>query len=108
MTEKIKTNILGFLQQNQDSWNNIWSKDAGWDKDEVGSCCSSHALQSLVSLINPKTDYSTKSIVETIAPYLDDDVIEAIEEWQCDDIGDNEEIEEISKYCRKVLEQNSN
>jgi hypothetical protein len=61
-------------------------------------------LQSLVSLINPKADYSTKSIVETIAPYLNEEIIEAIEEWQFDDIGDNKEIEEISKYCREIFD----
>ncbi len=108
MDKKINENILGFLYQNQSCWNNLWSEDANWDIDDIGACCSSTALQLLVSLINPKTDWSTKSICETIRPYLTEELIQAIEDWQCDDVGDNEEIEEIIKYCREILDQNNN
>ncbi len=108
MDKKINENILGFLYQNQSCWNNLCSEDANWDIDDIGACCSSTALQLLASLIDPKTDYSTKSICEIVRPYLTEEIIEAIEDWQCDDVGDNEEIKEIVKYCREILDQNNN
>ncbi len=108
MNKKINENILGFLYQNQSCWNNLCSEDANWDIDDIGACCSSTALQLLASLIDPKTDYSTKSICEIVRPYLTEEIIEAIEDWQCDDVGDNEEIKEIVKYCREILDQNNN
>ena len=61
MDEKYKSNLLGFLQKDQEAWENIWSEDAQWDKGEIISCCSSHALDMFVALIDPKNDGSPSS-----------------------------------------------
>jgi len=99
MDEKYKSNLLGFLKQDQEAWDNIWSEDAGWDKGEIGSCCSSHALGMLVALIDPKADDSPSEIAEAIAPALNDDIKKAIKEWTCDDYEHNDDIKKIYKWC---------
>ena len=99
MEDKLKLNLLGFLKQDQEAWDNIWSEDADWEKGEIGSCCSSHALGMLVALIDPKADDSPSEIAEAIAPALNDDIKKAIKEWTCDDYEHNDDIKKIYKWC---------
>ena len=99
MDKTLQSNLLGILNQDLQTWDSVWREGVDWDKGEIPSCCSSHALELFVSSIDSSNDLSVMSIVEAITPGLDKDVVKAIDNWKCDDDEHNDSIKRIFHFA---------
>ena len=77
----------------------IWKEGAIWDKGKVEACCSSHALEQLVSLHDPENKMTPTSIAMFLEPCLDSKIVDAIKNWMCDDEEHNEEVKKTARMC---------
>jgi|TARA_B100001964_G_C13697313_1_gene364476 hypothetical protein len=103
MDNTFKKTLLGILNQDMKTWNEAWHEEAQWDKGEIPSCCSSHALELFVASIDSSNKCEADEIVEAIKPGLDEDVIKAIDNWKCDDDEHNEYIRKISHWASTAI-----
>tara|TARA_B100000287_G_scaffold425657_1_gene472324 strand:- start:83 stop:403 length:321 start_codon:yes stop_codon:yes gene_type:complete len=104
MDKKLQSDLYGFFCRDVKTWDKILIKDTHRAKGEIGSCCSSHALEQFVTYYFPKlNDLSTESQVKAIKPGLDEEVLHAIDFWKCDDDEHNEYIQEILDIARKEM-----
>ena len=111
MDKKLNSDLLGFFNKNPDIWDKILIEDTHRKKGEIGSCCSSHALEQFITFYFPKlnipidSDVSkmTKPQIKAIKPGLDINVLNAIGDWRCDDDEHNEYIDIILDIAKKEM-----
>jgi hypothetical protein len=94
-----KKDLLSFLKKDPKAWLKLWKEGAAWEKGQVEACCSSHALEQLVSLYDPENDMSAMDIAMFLEPSLDSKIIDAIKKWECDDEEHNEEVKKTARMC---------
>ncbi|SVC22763.1 uncharacterized protein METZ01_LOCUS275617 [marine metagenome] len=103
MDKTLQSNLLGILNQDLKTWDSVWREGADWDKGEIPSCCSYHAIEVFVSSIDSSNDLSTDSVVKAIKPGLDESVLNAINNYKCDDDEHNGYIEELYDAVDKEI-----
>tara|TARA_B100001013_G_scaffold84508_1_gene46234 strand:- start:433 stop:753 length:321 start_codon:yes stop_codon:yes gene_type:complete len=104
MDKKLQSDLYGFFCKEPKIWDKILIEDTHRLKGEIGSCCSSHALEQFVTFYFPKlNDLSVESQIKAIKPGLDEDVLSAIAFWKCDDDEHNEYIQEILDIAKKEM-----
>ena len=103
MSKITSLNVERFFMKNQKAWDDLWTKNSDYSKGEMISCCTSHALEQLVISIDPKNDFTHKSMVNAIKPVLNIDIIQAMEIWECDDFEHNEDIQKILDIARTEM-----
>ena len=111
MDKKLNSDLLGFFNKSPDIWDKILIEDTHREKGEIGSCCSSHALELFIEYHFPKvkipidSDVSkmTKPQIKAIKPGLDINVLNAIGDWRCDDDEHNEYIDIILDIAKKEM-----
>ena len=111
MDKKLNSDLLGFFNKSPNIWDKILIEDTHGKKGEIGSCCSSHALEQFITFYFPKlnipidSDVSkmTKPQIKAIKPGLDINVLNAIGDWRCDDDEHNEYIDIILDIAKKEM-----
>ena len=111
MDKKLQSDLYGFFCKEPKIWDKILIKDTHRIKGEIGSCCSSHALEQFVTFYFPKlnipidSDVSkmTKPQIKAIKPGLDINVLNAIGDWRCDDDEHNEYIDITLDIAKKEM-----
>ena len=114
MDKKLNADLMDLFLKNPDIWDKILIEDTRRNmrkKGEIGSCCSSHALEQFITFYFPKlnipidSDVSkmTKPQIKAIKPGLDEDVLSAIAFWKCDDDEHNEDIQAILDIAKKEM-----
>ena len=116
MDKKLNADLLDLFLKNPDIWDKILIEDTRRNmrkKGEIGSCCSSHALEQFITFYFPKlnipidSDVSkmTKPQIKAIKPGLDINVLNAIGDWRCDDDEHNEYIDIILDIAKKEMKK---
>ena len=113
MDKKLNSDLLGFFNKSPNIWDKILIEDTHREKGEIGSCCSSHALEQFITFYFPKlnipidSDVSkmTKPQIKAIKPGLDMNVLNAIGDWRCDDDEHNEYIDIILDLAQKEMKK---
>ena len=114
MDKKLNADLMDLFLKNPDIWDKILIEDTRRNmrkKGEIGSCCSSHALEQFITFYFPKlnipidSDVSkmTKPQIKAIKPGLDINVLNAIGDWRCDDDEHNEYIDIILDIAKKEM-----
>ena len=114
MDKKLNVDLMDLFLKNPDIWDKILIEDTRRNmrkKGEIGSCCSSHALEQFITFYFPKlnipidSDVSkmTKPQIKAIKPGLDINVLNAIGDWRCDDDEHNEYIDIILDIAKKEM-----
>ena len=114
MDKKLNKDLVDFFHGNPDTWDKILIEDPNRKKGEIGSCCSSHALEQFVSGYDPKAtagvvmdDEFGKNLIiayiKSIKKGLDINVLNAIAKWKCDDDEHNEDIDMILAFAKKEM-----
>ena len=111
MDKKLNNDLENFFYGDSDTWDKILIEDTHRKKGEIGSCCSSHALEQFITFYFPKlnipidSDVSkmTKPQIKAIKPGLDINVLNAIGDWRCDDDEHNEYIDIILDIAKKEM-----
>ena len=112
MDKKLNKDLVDFFHGNPDTWDKILIEDTHRKKGEIGSCCSSHALEQFVSGYDPKAivlanDEFGKNLIiayiKSIKKGLDINVLNAIAKWKCDDDEHNEDIDMILAFAKKEM-----
>ena len=114
MDKKLNKDLVDFFHGNPDTWDKILIEDTHRKKGEIGSCCSSHALEEFVSHYDPKAtadvvmdDEFAKNLtiaqIKSIKKGLDINVLNAIAKWRCDDDEHNECIDMILAFAKKEM-----
>ena len=107
MDKKLNVDLMDLFLKNPDIWDKILIEDTRRNmrkKGEIGSCCSSHALEQFITFYFPKlNDLSVESQIKAIKPGLDEDVLSAIAFWKCDDDEHNEYIQAILDIAKKEM-----
>ncbi len=113
MDKKLNKDLVDFFLKIPDIWDKILIEDTHREKGEIGSCCSSHALEQFITFYFPKlnipidSDVSkmTKPQIKAIKPGLDINVLNAIGDWRCDDDEHNEYIDIILDIAKKEMKK---
>ena len=113
MDKKLNSDLLGFFNKSPNIWDKILIEDTHREKGEIGSCCSSHALEQFITFYFPKLnipiDIDVKKMTEpqikAIKPGLDTNVLNAIGDWRCDDDEHNEYIDIILDIAKKEMKK---
>ena len=116
MDKKLNADLMDLFLKNPDIWDKILIEDTRRNmrkKGEIGSCCSSHALEQFITFYFPKlnipidSDVSkmTKPQIKAIKPGLDINVLNAIGDWRCDDDEHNEYIDIILDIAKKEMKK---
>ena len=113
MDKKLNVDLMDLFLKNPDIWDKILIEDTHRKKGEIGSCCSSHALEQFITFYFPKlnipidSDVSkmTKPQIKAIKPGLDINVLNAIGDWRCDDDEHNEYIDIILDIAKKEMKK---
>ena len=116
MDKKLNVDLMDLFLKNPDIWDKILIEDTRRNmrkKGEIGSCCSSHALEQFITFYFPKlnipidSDVSkmTKPQIKAIKPGLDINVLNAIGDWRCDDDEHNEYIDIILDIAKKEMKK---
>ena len=113
MDKKLQSDLYGFFCKEPKIWDKILIEDTHRVKGEIGSCCSSHALEQFITFYFPKlnipidSDVSkmTKPQIKAIKPGLDINVLNAIGDWRCDDDEHNEYIDIILDIAKKEMKK---
>ena len=113
MDKKLNSDLLGFFNKSPNIWDKILIEDTHREKGEIGSCCSSHALEQFITFYFPKlnipidSDVSkmTKPQIKAIKPGLDINVLNAIGDWRCDDDEHNEYIDITLDIAKKEMKK---
>ena len=113
MDKKLNVDLMDLFLKNPDIWDKILIEDTHREKGEIGSCCSSHALEQFITFYFPKlnipidSDVSkmTKPQIKAIKPGLDINVLNAIGDWRCDDDEHNEYIDIILDLAQKEMKK---
>ena len=111
MDKKLQSDLYGFFCKEPKIWDKILIEDTHREKGEIGSCCSSHALEQFITFYFPKlnipidSDVSkmTKPQIKAIKPGLDINVLNAIGDWRCDDDEHNEYIDITLDIAKKEM-----
>jgi len=110
MDKKLNSDLVDFFLKNPDTWDKILIKDTYREKGEIGSCCSSHALEQFVMHYDPNNDslfesshLIYESMIKSIKKGLDINVLNAIADWKCDDDEHNEDIDMILDIAKKEM-----
>ena len=111
MDKKLNNDLENFFYGDSDTWDKILIEDTHRKKGEIGSCCSSHALEQFITFYFPKLnipiDIDVKKMTEpqikAIKPGLDTNVLNAIGDWRCDDDEHNEYIDIILDIAKKEM-----
>ena len=109
--KKLNSDLVDFFLKNPFIWDEILIKDKNRKKGEIGSCCSSHALEQFVMHYDPKaveplfeSNYLLfKSMIKSIKKGLDINVLNEIAKWRCDDDEHNECIDMILAFAKKEI-----
>ena len=116
MDKNLNADLVDFFLKIPDIWDKILIEDTRRNmrkKGEIGSCCSSHALEQFITFYFPKlnipidSDVSkmTKPQIKAIKPGLDINVLNAISDWRCDDDEHNEYIDIILDIAKKEMKK---
>ena len=113
MDKKLNADLVDFFLKIPDTWDKILIEDTRRKKGEIGSCCSSHALEQFITFYFPKLnipiDIDVKKMTEpqikAIKPGLDTNVLNAIGDWRCDDDEHNEYIDIILDIAKKEMKK---
>ena len=113
MDKKLNADLVDFFLKIPDTWDKLLIKDTDRKKGEIGSCCSSHALEVLIEHhfpkvkipIDPNVEKMTKPQIEAIKPGLDINVLNVIGDWRCDDDEHNEYIDIILDLAQKEMKK---
>ena len=113
MDKKLNNDLENFFYGDSDTWDKILIEDTHREKGEIGSCCSSHALEQFITFYFPKlnipidSDVSkmTKPQIKAIKPGLDINVLNAIGDWRCDDDEHNEYIDITLDIAKKEMKK---
>jgi uncharacterized protein YtpQ (UPF0354 family) len=112
MDKKLNKDLVDFFYGNPDTWDKILIEDTHRKKGEIGSCCSSHALEQFVSHYDPKAIedlFDAKQLItaeiKSIKKGLDINVLNAIAKWRCDDDEHNENIIMILDIAKKEMKK---
>ena len=113
MDKKLNADLVDFFLKIPDTWDKILIKDTNRTKGEIGSCCSSHALEQFIEYHFPKVKIPldpdvvkmTKPQIEAIKPGLDINVLNVIGDWRCDDDEHNEYIDIILDLAQKEMKK---
>ena len=111
MDKKLNSDLVDFFLKNPDTWDKILIKDTNRKKCEIGSCCSSHALEQFITFYFPKLnipiDIDVKKMTEpqikAIKPGLDTNVLNAITKWRCSDAEHNDYIDWIRALAKQEM-----
>ena len=114
--KKLNSDLVDFFLKNPFIWDEILIKDKNRKKGEIGSCCSSHALEEFVSHYDPKAtagvvmdDEFGKNLtiaqIKSIKKGLDINVLNAIAKWRCDDDEHNQNITMILDIAKKEMKK---
>ena len=111
MDKKLQSDLYGFFCKEPKIWDKILIEDTHRVKGEIGSCCSSHALEQFITFYFPKLnipiDSDVKKMIKpqikAIKPGLDINVLNAIGDWRCDDDEHNEYIDIILDIAKKEM-----
>ena len=111
MDKKLNADLVDFFLKIPETWDKFLINDTKKKKGEIGSCCSSHALEVLIEHhfpkvkipIDPDVKKMTKPQIEAIKPGLDINVLNVIGDWRCDDDEHNEYIDIILANLRILL-----
>jgi len=113
MDKEFNADLVDFFLKIPDTWDKLLIKDTDRKKGEIGSCCSSHALEQLIEYhfpkvkvpIDPDVVKMTKPQIEAIKHGLDINVLNAIGDWRCDDDEHNEYIDIILDLAQKAMKK---
>ena len=113
MDKKLNADLVDFFLKIPDTWDKLLIKDTNRKKGEIGSCCSSHALEQFITFYFPKLnipiDIDVKKMTEpqikAIKPGLDINVLNVIGDWRCDDDEHNEYIDIILDIAKKEMKK---
>ena len=113
MDKKLNKDLVDFFLKIPDIWDKILIEDTHRKKGEIGSCCSSHALEQFITFRFPKlnipidSDVSkmTTPQIKAIKPGLDINVLNAIGDWRCDDDEHNEYIDITLDIAKKEMKK---
>ena len=113
MDKKLNKDLENFFYGDPKTWDKILKEDTHRKKGEIGSCCSSHALEQFITFYFPKlnipidSDVSkiTKPQIKAIKPGLDINVLNVIGDWRCDDDEHNEYIDIILDLAQKAMKK---
>ena len=113
MDKKLNADLVDFFLKIPDTWDKLLIKDTDRNKGEIGSCCSSHALEVLIEYhfpkvkipIDPDVVKMTKPQIEAIKHGLEINVLNVIGDWRCDDDEHNEYIDIILDLAQKALKK---
>ena len=116
MNKILNKDLVDFFYGNPDTWDKILIKNTHRKKGEIGSCCSSHALEEFVSHYDPKAtadvpmdDEFAKNLIiaqiKSIKKGLDINVLNAIAKWRCDDEEHNQNIAMILDIAKKEMKK---
>ena len=118
MDKKLNKDLVDFFYGNPDTWDKILIEDTHRKKGEIGSCCSSHALEQFVSHYDPKAIADLKAIanlfdakklitaeIKSIKKGLDINVLNAIAKWRCYDFDHNQFIIMILDIAKKEMKK---
>ena len=116
MDKKLNVDLMDLFLKNPDIWDKILIEDTRRNmrkKGEIGSCCSSHALEQFITFYFPKLnipiDIDVKKMIKpqikAIKPGLDINVLNAIGDWRCDDDEHNEYIDIILDIAKKEMKK---
>ena len=110
--KKLNSDLVDFFLKNPFIWDEILIKDKNRKKGEIGSCCSSHALEQFVSHYDPKAVadlFDAKKLItaeiKSIKKGLDINVLNAIAKWRCDDDEHNQNITMILDIAKKEMKK---
>ena len=113
MDKKLNADLVDFFLKIPDTWDKLLINNTDRKKGEIGSCCSSHALEVLIEHhfpkvkipIDPDVKKMTKPQIEAIKPGLDINVLNVIGDWRCDDDEHNEYIDIILDLAKKAMKK---
>jgi len=103
MSKITSLNVERFFMQNQEAWDELWTENSDYSKGEMISCCTSHALEQLVTSMDAHTEWTYESMINVIKPVLNLAIVQTMEIWECDDYEHNEDIEHICELAYQAI-----